>query len=92
MSARSRRLLAVTLALNFLLLVPAAAHAYVGPGPGLEFVPYFFSLLAWVGVAIGAVLYWPISALIQRWRGGAPPEQEEAATPAGEERRSGDVP
>src|SRR4051812_11298311 len=54
MPASARRLVAASLALSFVLLVPAAAQAYVGPGPGLELVPYFFSLLAWAGLACGA--------------------------------------
>jgi hypothetical protein len=47
----------------------AGLFAYVGPGPGLELVPYFFSLLTWVGLAFGAVLLWPISVLLGRLRG-----------------------
>jgi hypothetical protein len=42
--------------------------AYVGPGPGLEFVPYFFSLLTWIGLALAAVLLWPITVLWRRLR------------------------
>src|SRR5438128_9804406 len=29
--------------------------AYAGPGAGLELVPYFLALLAWAGLALGAV-------------------------------------
>lgn len=57
---------ALVVAATFLLLAPTAALAYVGPGPGLEFIPTFLSLLTWVGLAAGAVLWWPISALV-RW-------------------------
>jgi hypothetical protein len=46
---------------------------YVGPGPGLEFVPYFLAMLAWAGAALGAMLLWPISALFRRFQ-KAPPE------------------
>jgi hypothetical protein len=42
--------------------------AYVGPGAGLELVPYFLGLLAWAGLAIGAVVLWPLSALRRRLR------------------------
>ncbi|HYW81710.1 MAG TPA: hypothetical protein VFB30_00535, partial [Spirochaetia bacterium] len=40
--------------------------AYVGLGPGQEFIPYFFALLGVIGTAIVAVLQWPVSALL-RW-------------------------
>jgi hypothetical protein len=60
---------ALVVAVIGLLLAPTAALAYVGPGPGLEFIPTFLSLLTWVGLATGAVLWWPVSALIRRMRG-----------------------
>ncbi len=40
--------------------------AYVGPGPGVEFIPYFLGLLAWAGLALGALLLWPLAALGRR--------------------------
>ena len=43
--------------------------AYAGPGAGLELIPYFLGFLAWAGVALGAVLLWPVTALIRRLRG-----------------------
>jgi hypothetical protein len=46
--------------------MPTPALAYVGPGPGLELIPYFFSLLTWVGLAVGATLFWPITSLVRR--------------------------
>jgi hypothetical protein len=42
--------------------------AYAGPGPGLELIPYFLGLLAWAGMAVGAVILWPVSALLRRLR------------------------
>ena len=50
--------------------------AYVGPGPGLEFIPYLFSLLTWVGLALGAVLLWPISVFVRRLRHGKEPSPD----------------
>jgi hypothetical protein len=47
--------------------------AYVGLGPGQEFIPYFFALLGVVGLALVAVLQWPLLALrrfLSRARGG----------------------
>jgi hypothetical protein len=43
-------------------------------------MPYFFSLLAWVGMALGATFLWPITVLVRRLFGGgavaaAKPEQ-----------------
>jgi hypothetical protein len=64
-------LLAIGLALSFLMLVPSAAWAYIGPGPGMEFVPIFSSLLVWVGLAVGAALLWPVQMVlrsVKRWR------------------------
>jgi hypothetical protein len=61
---------AVVLALSGLVLVPGAALAYVGPGPGLEMVPHFYSLLGWVGLALAVALLWPVRGLVRgRWRG-----------------------
>jgi hypothetical protein len=48
-----------------------------GPAPGLELIPYFLGLLAWVGLALSAFLLAPIAALIRRLRrtrGAVPPE------------------
>jgi hypothetical protein len=42
--------------------------AYVGPGAGLELIPYSMGLLTWIGVAFGAVALWPLSALRRRIR------------------------
>jgi len=41
-----------------------------GPAPGLEFIPYFLSLLAWVGLAFAAILLSPLTALLRRLRRG----------------------
>ncbi len=50
-------------------LLPFAALLY-GPAPGVELLPYFLSLLGWIGLALAAVLLAPICALIRRLRGG----------------------
>ena len=49
--------------------------AYVGPSP--DFIPYFLGMLAWAGTALVAILAWPLSILIGRFRetgGEGPPE------------------
>jgi hypothetical protein len=56
------------LSLFCLLSAPGLALAYTGPGPALELVPFFYSLLIWVGVALGSVLLWPVNALMLRLR------------------------
>jgi hypothetical protein len=58
-----------------------------GPGPEVELIPYFFSLLTWAGLSVVAVLLWPINALLRRFRKGrgAPkggPPAAPAAAPA----------
>jgi hypothetical protein len=50
-------------------LAAGGLFAY-GPAPGLEFIAYFLGLLAWVGMALAAVLLAPLSALLRRLRRG----------------------
>jgi hypothetical protein len=67
-----RRLaLFVAAALVVALLAPAPVAAYVGPGPGMEMATQFYSLLALAGLALAAVLLWPVSALVRGVRGAA---------------------
>jgi hypothetical protein len=54
------RFLVVALAVSLLLLLPQPVWAYGGPGAGLEFIPYFVSLLIWAGFALAAVVMWPV--------------------------------
>lgn len=48
-----------------------------GPAPGMELIPYFLGLLAWMGLALGAILLSPITALLRRFRRSrsAPPAE-----------------
>jgi hypothetical protein len=48
-----------------------------GPAPGVELIPYFLGLLAWVGLAISAILLSPITALLRRLRKARAPVPEE---------------
>jgi len=50
--------------------------AYAGPGAGLELIPYFLALLAWAGLALGAVCLWPITAFLRRLRKGRSNHEE----------------
>jgi hypothetical protein len=57
--------------------VSDVALAYVGLGPGQEFIPYFFGLLGVIGAALLAVLQWPFAMLLRylrsvRGKGKAP--------------------
>lgn len=59
------------------LSLPGELWAY-GPAPGVELIPYFLGLAAWIGMAFFAVLLAPFSALLRRLRRGknAPPPAE----------------
>jgi hypothetical protein len=67
---------------DFLVSLPPAGGglwAY-GPVPGIELIPYFLGLAAWVGLALLAVLSAPFSALLRRLRGtksDPPPDKSE---------------
>jgi hypothetical protein len=54
---------------SLLFSLPESSHllAY-GPAPGVELIPYFLGLVAWMGVAFATVLLWPLSALLRRFR------------------------
>jgi hypothetical protein len=39
-----------------------------GSVPGVELIPYFLALLAWVGMALAAIFLSPFTALIRRLR------------------------
>lgn len=41
--------------------------AYVGLGPGQEFIPQFVALLSFAATAMLAILQWPITVLLSRW-------------------------
>lgn len=56
-----------------------------GPAPGVELIPYFLGLAAWVGMAFLAILLAPFSALLRRLRGKktVSPEEQKKEEPAG---------
>jgi hypothetical protein len=59
----------------------ATMFAYAGPGPGLELIPSFLGLLACAGMALGAVLLWPLSALLRRLREGNGNDEDRTTAP-----------
>jgi hypothetical protein len=77
------------------LAIPAGLFAY-GSVPGVELIPYFFALLTWIGLALGAVLLSPFLALFRRLRRGfgaqAPAANAELTPPTGQVRESAPVP
>lgn len=42
---------------------PRGPFAYVGLGPGQEFLPYFLALMGFIGAALLAIIQWPLLAL-----------------------------
>lgn len=59
--------------LAFLLALAGAAApaaAYIGPGAGISFVGSLFTWIIGILIALFAILFWPIRALIRRARGG----------------------
>ena len=80
-------LLPVSSALSVFLLLSVFPFAYAGPGVDVQFISYFFSLLAMVGVALSAVLMWPVYTLLRWLRGGKakpPPVAAVEPVPAGQ--------
>lgn len=57
----------VTLACAVLLL-PAAAHAYVGPGAGLSLLGALWALIVAVAAAVVFLFAWPIRRMRRRRR------------------------
>jgi hypothetical protein len=77
--------LVVPATLSSALAVPFGLLAYVGLGPGQEFIPYFLALLVGAATACLAILQWPFLALRRRLarargRHGDEPKNGSAAT------------
>ncbi len=66
---RDLRLLVLLPALLLLHAPPAAA--YIGPGAGITMLGALWGVIVAVVLAIGAVLFWPIRALLRRRRRNA---------------------
>jgi predicted AlkP superfamily phosphohydrolase/phosphomutase len=56
------------LALGLLLVAPATAHAYIGPGAGFALVSSFLTLIVAFVTALLALLVYPVRALVRRAR------------------------
>lgn len=68
-------------ALTLVLLAANPVLAYGGPGSGVEFIGYFMSLLAFLGVCFAAVFLWPFYALMRWIRGPKQSGLPEASPP-----------
>lgn len=63
----------------------APAWAYFGPGAGITMLGALWGVLLAVLFAVGAVLFWPIRALLRRRRAVAETVDEAAEPAAGED-------
>lgn len=64
------------LALLLGLTVSGPALAYIGPGAGITMLGALWGVVVAVLLAIGAVLFWPIRALLRRAKGPRPAAAE----------------
>lgn len=65
-----------------LLMTAAPALAYIGPGAGITMLGALWGVIVAIVLALGAVLFWPLRALMRRRKTAAA-----AATPTGEAKR-----
>lgn len=75
-----RSILAPLVAAWTCLIMPAAAHAYIGPGAGLSAIGSLLALIAAIAVAIFGFLWYPIKSYRRKRRQAA--ESARAAGPA----------
>ncbi len=64
----------IGLVLAFVLAIPVAAEAYIGPGPGIALVSSFLVLLTTLVLAFVSLLAWPFRALLRMFRLGKVPK------------------
>lgn len=77
MSGSGLRMIAATAAAG-LLLAPEAALAYGGPGSVVSGVGALLAVLAAIAAAFVGFLWFPVKRLMQRLRGPAEEQQDEA--------------
>lgn len=73
----------------FVVLLPAPAAAYLGPGAGLSAIGAALALVAAIGLAVVGFVWYPAKRLSRRFLGkGAPPDaQAEDDRPGGPDAR-----
>jgi hypothetical protein len=52
-----------------ILLLPAVAQAYIGPGAGASLAGSLVAVLAAIATAVAIVLFWPLRLLYKKIRG-----------------------
>ncbi len=68
---RKTSLLAASLfCLAVVVAAATPAHAYIGPGAGITMLGALWGVIVAVVLALGAVLFWPIRALLRRRKAG----------------------
>jgi len=83
--------LVLAVSISALPMSGSASLLAYGSAPGMELIPYFLALLAWVGMAFTAIFLSPIAALVRRIRRGrgvpvTEPKNEPETTPIPESR------
>jgi len=79
----------VVFALVFLLVLANNAHAYIGPGAGLDLVNYAFGLGSLLTVASFGILLWPFYAILRLIRRQTATQQAQPTVPAVEQSAEG---
>jgi hypothetical protein len=64
-----------------LVSVSAPALGYIGPGAGITMLAALWGVVVAIVLALGAVLFWPIRALLRRRKGTPDPAKRAAETP-----------
>ena len=59
-------------ALVTMLLFPASAHAYIGPGAGITMLGALWAVILAIVFALGGLLIWPIRALRRKKKQNSP--------------------
>jgi len=72
------RLLLSALVAIVLTLVATPAFAYIGPGAGITMLSALWGIIVAVVLALAAVLFWPIRALLRRRRKSEAPTTGDA--------------
>ena len=70
----------VVLALSLALLLPATAHAYIGPGTGLSAIGSILAFLSVIVFLIAGFVWFPVKRLLRNRRSRANSQELEQAS------------